>query len=478
MKTSHAILFTGLFCSSPCIFAADWVSDWINSNGVGSSPTYYEGGNRSYLSGGNISIRSNNSVDHPFTISPPRVNTRGCGIDIFGGGLSYMDSDYLVEKFEGIIQNAEVVAFQLGVSALSDKLSTIIEGAENTSNFLNSLQLDECAIAKSAVTTVVNGNSSDAPNAILKEITQGQTLDLGIFKNATDSNETTESNDGMVDSGADIKKNIEGCPQPVQDLYEEGSLISNITSKYGMSDYANYIRGYIGDVVITYQGAANLPVGITKTFCSQNDNRTLDDFVFGNSYLAPALDDSEYGESLKCSASSSQSLIDFSEEKLSDLISILNDPEADMSDETSLLKFINNSPLPVRPLMEIAISNGVEQQVKDDLKYTLAYAYSYKVVNDLYRNTMTAIARSESARGANTVSDDEIEEAEEDDSTGIKATCNLKPFAMVDLQIDELKSRLTLLRQNISHVYMAHLQQVNATAKVIERVSNTNKTGM
>lgn len=473
MKKSHTIILWALLIPTQG-FAGDWVNDWLEENGVVGEPSYYQGGNRTYLSGGNISVRANNSIDYPFTISPPRIQTRGCGVDLYMGGLSYMDSDYLVEKFEGIIANAEVVAFQLGVSALSDKLSTIVEGMEEITNYINGLQLDECAIAKSAVTTIVDGNASDAPNAVWREISQGQTLDLGVFRNATESNEELDSNDGQPHSSVDATENINACPEPVKALYSEGSVVANLTDNYGMSEYAEYIRGYIGDVIITHQGAGNLPVGITKTYCSGNDNRSLDDFVFGHSYVASEPDESDIGRELTCSLSGSVSLIDVADNTLDQLITILTTPSMLLEDSPGLLNFLNNSPVPAIPLMEIAIANGVEQQVKDDLKYTIAYGYSYKIINDLYRNTMTAINRAESAKSGNTVDEPEESPTPAEESSS-QPKCDLKPYVFINEHINSLKSRLENLRKDVSTQYMAHLEQTNAIAKLIDRVSRVNR---
>ncbi|NQY62897.1 MAG: conjugal transfer protein TraH [Alteromonadaceae bacterium] len=253
------------------LLASDWVSDWVNQAGVGAGASTYKGGNRTYMSAGNLSLRANGSTDYPFTISAPRIETSGCGIDLFGGGLSYMDADFLVEKFEGIIQNAEVVAFQLGVQALSDKLGSIITDMEDVTNFINSMQLNDCAIAKSAVTTIVDGGSmSNAGNAVWKEISQGQTLDLGIFKNSTDSSESIQSHDGLMDTSVNIYQEIAACPKPVKNIFDTGSVIDHLTSMYGLGSYEDLIRGYIGDVFIITPSGTNIPIGITKGSCPQN----------------------------------------------------------------------------------------------------------------------------------------------------------------------------------------------------------------
>ena len=131
--------------------ADDWVTDWIDDSMTGSGPSYYEGATRGYFSAGNLSLRSRVSSERPLTISPPRLKMGGCGgIDMFMGGISYMDLDMLVEKFELMIQNGEVIAFQIAIKALSEKLGTTVEQVEAILNKINGIQLDSCSMAKSA----------------------------------------------------------------------------------------------------------------------------------------------------------------------------------------------------------------------------------------------------------------------------------------------------------------------------------------
>tara|TARA_B110000196_G_scaffold320320_1_gene341920 strand:- start:5716 stop:7170 length:1455 start_codon:yes stop_codon:yes gene_type:complete len=472
-KYKYAIL--SIFISGN-LAAADWVSDWVNQSGVGSGASTYKGGNRTYMSAGNLSLRSNGTTDYPFTISAPRIETSGCGIDIFGGGISYMDSEFLVQKFEGIIQNAEVVAFQLGVQALSDKLGSIITDMEDITNFINSMQLNDCAIAKSAVTTIVDGgNMSDAGNAVWKEISQGQTLDLGIFKNPTDSTESVQSHDGLMDTSVNIYQEIASCPEPVKNLFDTGSVIEHLTSMYGMGSYEDFIRGYIGDVFIMTPSGTNIPIGITKGSCPQNAPEDIEDFVHGTSFKGAEPTPANPTKPLVCTAQSGLSLISYSEDKLNDLADKIKDRTSTIASDASLLNFVNNAPLPVYSLVRNAVAKGMEVPVIDDLKVTLAYAYSYHIFTDLYRNVENIMIKAEEAKSTASGDDAERAAALAANPTGSTPKCNLKAFVVIDSQIVALRDRLKEIKSNSKKSYQNLLYETTLLNENIQRMNDSQK---
>lgn len=483
MKLSKLMVIVGATLS-PLATAAGWVDNWVTQNGTVSPPSSYQGGNRSYLSAGNLSVRVNSTSDHPITVSVPRIETSGCGVDIFGGGLSYMDADYLVEKFESIIQNGEAVAFQLGVSALSDKLSTIVGEMEEITNFLNGLQLDDCAIAKSAITTVIDKNGftgkglGDAGNAVLQEVTQKQSLNLGIFKNATDNKETVAANDGKPDGSANVKRSIDACPDAVKDLYTAGSFIRNVTDQYGMSGYESLIRGYLGDVVIQYVGDAEVPVAIAKTSCKQNDNSGIEDFTYGIIHEASfptTLIANNYSQELQCTASSSDGLIEYVDEMLNDIADELEDPDGDLTADPALLRFANNSPVPVLPLLEMGIGNGKRNQIIDSLRLTVAYSYSYYIIRDLHRNIELMLHKAEGAIAAKSVDETEFTNETAASPTEPTPECNLKPFIGVNDQLVKIKDRAKDISSQAATYYQAMLQQTMLLNSTIDRIANTKE---
>ncbi|WP_197475599.1 conjugal transfer protein TraH, partial [Oleiphilus sp. HI0043] len=76
----------------------DWLSDLESS--VGASA--YNSGSRGYLSAGSVNARVSSTSEYLMSINPPRLDAGACGVDLFLGGMSYMDIDYLGDKLEAV----------------------------------------------------------------------------------------------------------------------------------------------------------------------------------------------------------------------------------------------------------------------------------------------------------------------------------------------------------------------------------------
>src|SRR3546814_12020168 len=82
------------------------ISDW--SSDVCSSDLQARG----YVTAGGFSGRVDVHHDYLTSVTLPKVRAGCGGIDMFLGGMSFLDPDYLVQKLESILQAAPAVAFQ------------------------------------------------------------------------------------------------------------------------------------------------------------------------------------------------------------------------------------------------------------------------------------------------------------------------------------------------------------------------------
>jgi conjugative transfer pilus assembly protein TraH len=129
---------------------AGWVDDWLQQQAT-TSPDYLSGQQRGYYAGGSFSGRWRSTAEYPVTVEMPRINSGCGGIDVFMGGFSFMNTDYLVDKLQAILTNASAVAFDLALKTLCEQCSNTIKNFEALADKLNSMQIDECAAAKELV---------------------------------------------------------------------------------------------------------------------------------------------------------------------------------------------------------------------------------------------------------------------------------------------------------------------------------------
>ena len=136
---------------------AGWVDDWLQQQ-AGTSPNYFSGQQRGYYSGGSFSGRWHSTAEYPVTVEVPRIKSGCGGIDVFMGGFSFMNTDYLVNKLQSILTDAPAVAFDLALKTLCEQCSNTIKNFEAMADKLNSMQIDECAAAKELVGIVADDN--------------------------------------------------------------------------------------------------------------------------------------------------------------------------------------------------------------------------------------------------------------------------------------------------------------------------------
>ena len=91
--------------------AQSWAEHWFD-NVTYTSPGSFEDQARGYVTAGGFSGRVDVHNDYLMSVTLPKVRAGCGGIDMFLGGMSFLDPDYLVQKLESILQAAPAVAFQ------------------------------------------------------------------------------------------------------------------------------------------------------------------------------------------------------------------------------------------------------------------------------------------------------------------------------------------------------------------------------
>ncbi|WP_348656897.1 conjugal transfer protein TraH, partial [uncultured Sphingobium sp.] len=105
--------------------AQSWAEHWFD-NVTYTSPGSFEDQTRGYVTAGGMSGRIDVHSDYLTSLTLPKVKAGCGGIDMFLGGMSFLDPDYLVQKLESILQAAPAVAFQYLLETLDEKMGNII----------------------------------------------------------------------------------------------------------------------------------------------------------------------------------------------------------------------------------------------------------------------------------------------------------------------------------------------------------------
>lgn len=465
---------TAVLFSSTSTLANDWADDWLQSNATYSGPSSYSGGARNFITAGNIQFRANSSISYPISMSAPRLKGGCGGVDLFLGGMSFMDVDMLVDKFEQMIQNGEVIAFQMAIKALSEKLGVTTESIQNVMDMLNGLQLDSCAMAKSAITTVVDtGSVTEAAKEVWGEISQGQELSIGAVKNAWQKGKADQGNQGKASPSTNIRQEIAACPAEIKDiLNDDGSVIERITNIYGMNAYADFIRGYVGDVVTDHDPTqGNMPMAKKISHCSQNESMGIDDLVYGRAFEKrppTGINDAYTDAGQGCSQpAGSVNLVDYSRNNLKALSDALKDPNNPLAPTSALAKWANNAPMSVKSAMKLANDAGITDQVIDEMAETLAYAYAYRIFDDMYRNTLFMFSTINDKLSSAT--SDPVQEAANTAAGAPAPRCNLDAYVVTIKNLTELRDQIAKRHASVKESYIRQNEQMQAQISQISR---------
>jgi conjugative transfer pilus assembly protein TraH len=184
----------------------------------------------------------------------PRLKVGCGGIDLFMGGFSFLNFDYLVQKLQNMIQAAPYIAFQIALKTISQKLGSTLESAEKIVNALNSMQFNECQFLEGFM---VKLRDTGDITAALEE----GAIKAGVYPFWKKSTEKTKPG-GVEDRKASDM--ISGCPNDVQAILtnlESKGLLEHVAAKRGYTDpeLLGLIRAAVGDLYLKFDPNENLP---------------------------------------------------------------------------------------------------------------------------------------------------------------------------------------------------------------------------
>ena len=352
---------------SPAAYA-NWVEDWFDTMNT-TSPSSYQGQERGFATAGGFQARMRVKTDNLMTISPPRFNIGCGGIDIFMGGFSFLNADYMVDKFERIIRMAPALAFQVALNELSSTISEKVEGMEQIMNTLNALQLDECQAAKGIATFAIDAVKSgpeQAVNAVSTNIKSG----INDFFNKA-------KKDAEEKPGKAVKDAIDSSSMPAAlkaELKKSGSLLTNAGDKFGLtSDEINQLRALVGDVKVEVSDQLSY---VYEPGCNEATFEALIEKKPFSKTLGGA-----------CTEASGNNI----EQKVEALLSSIADKVGDTratAPTAAEISFMTYSQIPVKHFLNIANKYGSAQvnTIKDSLRTPSAYGYAYGIFTNMLIN--------------------------------------------------------------------------------------------
>jgi conjugative transfer pilus assembly protein TraH len=426
--------------------ADSWAENWFDA------ATYSSGGSfntqtRGYVSGGSFSGRLNLSNDYLMSLQAPKISAGCGGIDGFLGGLAFLDEDYLVQKFQNIMQAAPAVAFDLALKAMCKECSETLTKLEAAVNYLNGIQINECALAKKTV-AVLDKDDPTTLKDMWTEMSGEESLNEAMDRSWQEAKESMDANNG--DPIADLKKTVAMCPRELKEIFDEGYVISNMAENMGAEDFAEIIRGYVGDVVIQSNPEDKIPLAREIEPCAANDVTNVKAMLYGYAEKKTERgvceeDDDDGG------------VLNIVQEMLDNISEKIKSGKAFNEEEKN---FINNtSTVPVYTMLSTAAKNGVLSETVDSIDEIVALGYSYYMMSSLYDNTARMFRQAKKSINTSTYSHKycniELYTPQIEKFKGMQKRLEKTKDAFKESYLVELQNYQTILNQQIQAQKMA-----------------------
>ena len=423
--------------------AQGWAESWFD-NVTYTSPGSFEDQTRGYVTAGGMSGRVDVHDDYLMSLTLPKVKAGCGGIDMFLGGMSFLDPDYLVQKLETILQAAPAVAFQYLLETLDEKMGNIISKMEAATNFLNSIQVNDCRLANRMV-QIAKGD--DNMSGIVEEMTGYKSVREGYANSWQQSREKIQANKGNPTE--DLKDALANCPAEVTDIFKTGSLLAHAAARVGASDWAGVMRARVGDVYMRWDANDKVPLFSAIPACPRQDTESADDFLTGR---VPTRALNIPATAADCSVNGAgRGALILARERM-EAISVKIRTRAALATEEK--QFVANvRTLPVYRLLEWGVRQGLTDSVIADTDELVALTLAYQMLNDLTRSIDFALQNAE--RGVTTAG------ASDAENTNI---CQTRILTKGIEQLRELRDEVLRQRAQMRQSYMAAMNQANLSA--------------
>jgi len=272
--------------------AGEFIDDWIKQKSV-SGPSKFESQKRGFVSGGSAHLRWSPSSDYVANVSLPKFE-RGCGgIDVFMGGIGFLDADYLINKLKLIMGDAGATFFfNIALNTLSEPIAKEIKSLEAIVSRLNAIQLDDCKASQTVVATLDDyaKNGRNAERQALTDFYQESGVNE-LYQEIVNFGVDNTIQKASSDAGVVKTDMVASCPDCVKNtFFKPGSLLDNLANERGIATgYIDYIRAISGDIDIS----ANLDYKYIPP-CDKMTPDNLEAIYNGDLYIRKVTDDTCY----------------------------------------------------------------------------------------------------------------------------------------------------------------------------------------
>lgn len=342
-------------------------------------PGAYIAQTRGFITGGSLNLRSGYEPIQLFSINPPRIRAGCGGLDLYFGGISFINKDQFVNMLKTIGQNALGYAFQIGLEAVCPTCLEQLKSLLNRIQDWQKMMTDSCQAAKSIVDWVAGSIAEASINAceqgLIEEGEDPDEAQQRCAQGSTTLNKLKQLKQEAVSQNSIPKTRVYGnavwdalrqAPLSIEDKEIIQSLVGTYVCK--MSDKGEPLCEYIAPTI------------------------TLRDFLYGNQNVQLIRNKSVSDEAKPEIEYYSSSLYPGYKKKVTDMVMQIAQKlirDQSLTDEEK--QFIDASIIPVKSLVEITrttpgLLNTAIEMTSDIAALSMAYATVKKYIHAIESN--------------------------------------------------------------------------------------------
>ena len=276
MKKIVILLFLFLF---PISSFADVNGDLNNFfDGLGmatnvTAPHAYEGQQAGYYSGG--SIFSRNAVRSVQLVQVDLPSFRaGCGgIDLFAGGISFVNNDELLKTMRNIMNSAKGYGMLLALEEVTPQIANGMKYIQDMANKVNQMNINSCETAEGLV-----GGAWPRTRAAQQQVCQDVGNSTGMFSDWAESRQGCTS-DGLANNFDSTMRAGASNPQFKNLVLDNGNIAwkalqaNNLVN--GDQQFAELLMSLSGSIIIQKNGSGKSATTSFKNLESLATNSSL-----------------------------------------------------------------------------------------------------------------------------------------------------------------------------------------------------------
>ncbi len=144
--------------SPSTVLSQDKLTDMFQEFGFyvnNTEPGAYDAQTQGFISGGSLNVRARYKEMRIGSITPPSIRAGCGGVDMFFGGINFINKDELVNMLKALGQNTIGYAFELGLEAVCPTCNSVLKWLQDKASQLNKMRTDSCEASKYLVNNLL-----------------------------------------------------------------------------------------------------------------------------------------------------------------------------------------------------------------------------------------------------------------------------------------------------------------------------------